>query len=118
MRWFDLVTMKLGMLAGRRRAGAQLDDELLFHLERQIAENMAAGMNAEEARYAAMRTFGNPALVREEARSTWSWAWLESMWNDVRYGIRTRTRTPGFAIIAVIVIARGIGAGGALFTFV
>src|SRR5579859_2417444 len=108
MRWFDLVTMKLGMLFGRHRAGAQLDDELLFHLERQIAENIAAGMSADEARFAAMRTFGNPALLREGARSTWSWTWLESLLHDVRYGARTLLRTPGFAVIAVLVIALGI----------
>ena len=118
MRWFDLVTMKLGMLFGRRKAGAQLDDELLFHLERQIAENIAAGMSVDEARYAAMRTFGNPVVVREQARSTWSWTWLESMWNDVRYSARTLVRTPGFAVIAILVMALGIGANVALFTVV
>ncbi len=118
MRWFDLVTMKLGMLFGRRRAGAQLDDELLFHLERQIAENIDVGMSANEARRAAMRTFGNPLVLREQARSTWSWTWLESMWNDVRYSARTLLRTPGFAVIAILVMALGVGANVAIFTVV
>jgi hypothetical protein len=118
MRWFDLVAMKFGMLTGRRRAATQLDDELRFHLERQIAENMAAGMSAEEARYAAVRTFGNAPLLRDQARATWSWAGLESLLQDVRYGARTLRRTPGFAVIAIIVIALGIGANVALFTVV
>ena len=101
------------------RAGAQLDDELRFHLERQIAENLAAGMSPNEARYAAMRTFGNPSLLREQARATWSWTWLESLWHDVRYSLRARCcRTPGFAAIAILVIALGIGANVALFTVV
>jgi predicted permease len=118
MRWFDLVAMKFGMLTGRRRAGTQLDDELRFHLERQIAENIAAGMSDEEARYAAMRTFGNAPLLRDQARATWSWAWLESLLQDVRYGARTLRRTPGFALIAIVVMALGIGANVALFTVV
>ena len=118
MRWFNLVAMKLGMLFGRRKAGGRLDDELLFHLERQIAENIDAGMGADEAHYAAMRSFGNPLVLREQARSTWSWTWLELMWNDVRYSARTLVRTPGFAVIAIVVMALGIGANVALFTVV
>src|SRR5437763_5469456 len=118
MRWLDLVTVKISMLMGRRRAGAQLDDELRFHLDRQIAENLAAGMSPEQARQNALRTFGNPTLLREQARSTWSWAWLESLAYDIRHGARALLRTPGFAVIAVLVIALGIGANVALFTVV
>src|SRR5579862_7931769 len=110
MRWFDLLAMKFAMLFGRRTAAAQLDDELRFHLDRQIAENRAAGMSPDEARYAALRTFGNPALLRERTRTTWSWHSLEQFLRDVCYGIRTLSRTPGFAIIAVLVMALGIGA--------
>ncbi|MGA7343711.1 MAG: ABC transporter permease [Terracidiphilus sp.] len=106
------------MLIGRGRAGARLDEELRFHLERQIAENVAAGMSADEARFAALRGFGNPALLREQARATWSWGWLESLWRDVRYGVRTLRRTPGFSLIAIAVMTLGIGANVALFTVV
>ncbi|HEY2416895.1 MAG TPA: permease prefix domain 1-containing protein, partial [Steroidobacteraceae bacterium] len=118
MRWFNLLRIKIAMLAGRRGAGAQLDDELRFHLERQIAENLAAGMNAEEARRAALRAFGNPALLRDQARAHWNWAWLESLLRDVRYSARTLVRTPGFAVIAIVVMALGIGANVAIFTVV
>lgn len=118
MRWFDLFTMKLAMLVGRRRAGTRLEEELRFHLERQIAENLAAGMSPGEARRAALRTFGNPALLRDQARSTWSWTGLESLLHDLRYGIRTLRRTPGFSLIAILVIALGIGANVALFSVV
>ncbi len=118
MRWFDVFAMKLAMLTGRRAAAAHLDDELRFHLERQIAENMAAGMSGEEARFAALRAFGNPALLREEARAKWSWHGADQLVRDVRYGVRTLRRTPGFAIIAVLVMALGIGANVALFTVV
>ena len=89
-----------------------------FHIERQIAENVAAGMSAEEARYAALRAFGNPALLREQTRATWSWAWLDSLMRDLRYGIRTLRRTPGFSLIAIAVMALCIGAATSLFTIV
>jgi len=118
MRWFDLLTMKIAMITRRRTVGAKLDEELRFHLERQIAENIAAGMTPEEARRAALRTFGNPALLRDQARATWNWAWLESLTYDVRHGMRALLRTPGFALIAMLVIALGIGANVALFTVV
>jgi putative ABC transport system permease protein len=110
--------MKLRMLLGRGTAGMKLDDELGFHLERQIVENIAAGMSAEEARHAALRSFGNPALLRDEARASWHWSGATQLLRDIRYGIRTLTRTPGFAAIAIVVMALGIGANVALFTVV
>jgi putative ABC transport system permease protein len=110
--------MKLRMLFARGRAGAQLEDELRFHLDRQIEENVAAGMSAAEARAAALRTFGNPALLRDQARAAWSWNSLESLLRDLRYGVRTLRRTPGFTLVAILVIALCIGASTALFTIV
>lgn len=118
MRWAGRLRMAWRMLVGRGRAGERLDDELAFHLEQQIAENLAAGMTAEEARYAALRTFGNPAALRDEARATWTWNWLEILLRDVRIGVRTLARTPGFAVVAILVMAIGIGANVALFTVV
>ena len=106
------------MLFSRGHAATRLDDELSFHLERQIAENLAAGMTAEEARYAALRTFGNPALLRDQARATWNWVWLDSLIRDLRYGLRTLRRTPGFSLIAITVMALCIGAATSLFTIV
>jgi len=67
MRWFHLLIIKIAMLFRRRTAAAQLNDELQFHIDRQVAENLAAGMSAQEARRAALRAFGNPALLRDQA---------------------------------------------------
>jgi len=68
MRWLHQLGMKVRMIFGRTQAGAQLEDELLFHLDRQAEENRAAGMSPQEARLAALRIFGNPALLREQTR--------------------------------------------------
>ncbi len=106
------------MLLWRGNADAELDEELRFHIEQQIAENRAAGMDAEEARYAALRAFGNPASLRDTTRATWNWARLEQFAHDLRIGARTLTRTPGFAVIAILITALGIGACVTLFTVV
>lgn len=116
--WPKLLRIRLLMLTHRRRASARLDEELTDHIERQIQENIAAGMAPAEARSAALRAFGNPALIRDQARDTWSWNWLESLLRDLRYGFRALRRTPGFTSVAVIVMALGIGANVALFTVV
>jgi predicted permease len=118
MRWFEQLRMRILMLFSRRRAVTYLNDELAFHLDRQVAENIAAGMTPEEARFSALRIFGNPALLREQSHATWSWNWLESLLQDTRYGVRALRRTPGFTLIAILVIALGIGANVALFTVV
>jgi putative ABC transport system permease protein len=118
MRWLDRLRIRIAMLLGRRRAATRLDDELTFHLEHQIAENVAAGMKPDEARYAALRTFGNPALLREQSRAAWSWNWLESVLRDFRYSARTLRRTPAFSLMAILVIALCIGAATSLFTIV
>lgn len=118
MRLIARIHMALLSLFRRGRASVQLDDELRYHLDRQIAENVAAGMPPNEARYAALRTFGNPALLREQSRATWSWNSLESVLNDVKFSARSLLRAPGFAAIAILIIALGIGANVTLFTVV
>lgn len=118
MRWLHKLLIRLQMLFRRGEAGARLNDELQFHIDQQIAENIAAGMNAEEARHATMRGFGNLTALRDQSRESWSWNWLEQLVRDVRIGIRTLARTPGFAVVSILVIAIGIGANVALFTVV
>ncbi len=118
MRWLGRLRMRLEMIFRRHRAAGRLDEELRFHLEQQIAENIAAGMSADEARHAALRAFGNPTALRDQARETWGWSGVELMLRDARIGARTLWRTPGFAGIAVLVMALDIGVNIALFTIV
>jgi predicted permease len=110
--------MRMRALFGRGGESARLDDELEFHLERQITENVAAGMSNDEARAAALRAFGNPALLREQTRATWGWGRLESIVRDARFVILAIWRRPGFAVTVVGTLALGIGAAAAMFTVV
>jgi predicted permease len=97
---------------------ADLERELRSDLELEEEEQRENGLPPEEARYAAKRAFGNPGLIREQTRAVWSWNWMESLARDLRYGLRTLSRAPGFTFVAVVVIALGIGANVALFTVV
>ena len=88
MTWARRFWLKLQALFHRNRSKQQLNDEMQFHLDQQIAENLAAGMNPTEARYTAMRTFGNPTVLKEDTRDTWGWIWLEQFAQDLRYAAR------------------------------
>jgi predicted permease len=118
MRWFERFRIATLMLFRRQQQTVRLNDELQFHLDQQVKENIARGLSPQEAHYAALRTFGNPALLRDQARSSWSWNWPEKFLRDLRYGVRTLTRSPGFALTAILVMALGIGATTSLFTIV
>jgi predicted permease len=118
MSWTHSFWLRLQSLFLRSRIPQRLDDEFQFHLEQQIAENIAAGMTPDEARQAAMRSFGNATYLKEETSEKWTWMWLEIFFRDLRYAARGLVRTPGFAIVAILVIALGTGATTALFAAV
>jgi len=118
MNWTRRAWTRLQALFQGRENARRLDDEIQFHLEQQMAENLAAGMSKEEARRTALRAFGNPTLVKEETKDAWGWIRVEQIVRDLRNGARSLWRTPRFALVAIFVMALGIGATTALFTVV
>jgi len=102
----------------RERADAELIEEVESYIAEEIAENVARGLTPAEARRQARIKLGNPQRVREELWQQNTVTMIDNLWRDLRYATRTLRRTPGFATIAILVMALGIGANVALFTVV
>ena len=92
-----------------------LDADIHDHIERETQDNIDRGLPPDEARYAALRTFGNVALVQEDTRAVWIPVWLDQFRQDVRYALRNVGRGPGHAAIVVGSSALGIGACAVIF---
>ena len=112
------VWQRLLNAIGRRDLEPDIDEEIRFHIDSRIADNLAAGMSEAEARRDAYARFGSPAAVREASRDAHVLVGLESLLLDTRFALRSLARRPLFLLVALATLALGIGATTAVFTLV
>ena len=105
-------------LLSRRDAEAELDEEMRFHLDAEIAERIRRGMTPDAARTSALRDFGGVSRFKEECRDAWGTRVMDELSRDARYGLRALWRAPAFTAVAVLTIALGVGAATTIYSVV
>jgi putative ABC transport system permease protein len=118
VRWYYKLPLRLRSLLHREKAELELSEELQFHLQNQVEEYVAQGMDAQEARYAALRSLGGAEQVKEECREARKINFMENFVRDVRLGLRMLRRNPEFTVLAILCLTLGIGANAAVFGWV
>ncbi len=118
MRWYYQLPLRLRSIFRKNRTEMDLREELQFHLQNLIDENVAQGMNAKEARHAAFRSLGGIEQAKEECRDARKVKLFENFVQDFRFGLRILRRSSGFSLLAILCLTLGIGANAAVFSWI